>query len=59
MRPMLQKLDTVLRSEALIKKLEDESKKNSMKNLRHSSTASEDAIDKRVNERIGEMTETT
>ena len=59
MMPGLQKLNTVLRSEASIKKLEDESKKNSMKNLRHSSTASEDAIDKRVNERIGEMTETT
>ena len=44
---MLQKLNIVLRSELLINKLEDESKKNSMKNLRHSSTASEDAIDKK------------
>ena len=33
----------------LINKLEDESKKNSMKNLRHSSTASDEAIDKKGN----------
>ena len=61
MRPRLQKLNTILRSELLINKLEDESKKNPMKNLRHSSTASEDAIDKKgkTSKRIAEMTGTT
>ena len=56
-----QKIDIVLRSEDLIRNLGEKAKNNSLRNLKHqkTSTGSVEPIDKRVNERIGEMTGTS
>lgn len=56
-----QKIDIVLRSEDLIRHLGEKAKNNSLQNLKHqkTSTGSVEPIDKRVNERIGEMTGTS
>ena len=66
MRPRLQKLNTVLRSELLIKEIEDEAKESqvgSFKGNQHKKvvSASEDANSKKgkTSKRIAEMTGTT